>query len=193
MDSYSPETTPDLRDCCREAAASLVAEGGWDALTVRECEKRALLGRGKFRDLTIHEMQVMVVEAAFIEIAIALDAITNTTTATRREIYFVLASHLENDEDAAALITQVSAVMAAKSGKLYKALQPSIQAWTSKVLAYAEGFFVKVEDGDIADESVWRARDMLRWYYAAAVTRVTDPETGRGQLLSLAVPEAIWR
>lgn len=193
MNSHAPETTSDLSDCCSEAAASLVAEGGWDALTVRECEKRALLGRAKFRDFSINEMQVMVVEAAFIEIAIALNAIKNTRTATRREIYFVLASRLENHQDAAALITQVSAVMAAKSGKLYKTLQPSIQAWTGKILAHAEDFFAKVEDGDIAHEKVWRARDMLRWYYAAAVTRVTDPETGRGQLLALAIPEAIWR
>lgn len=182
-----------LSDDCREAAASLVAEGGWAALTVGACETRAKKTRMSFRDFNIHEMRVLVVEAAFAEMLVALDTIKNPSSATRQDIYTVLAKHLEQEREAAALMTHVAALGAAKGGALYDALQQSISALRSNILSHLQSLFQVVENGDLAKEKVWRALGVLRWYHAAAVTRITEEEISRGQLLDLAPSGAVWR
>jgi hypothetical protein len=193
MTLHPAEEKADLVDSCRAAAVSLVAEGGWEALTKRDCETKAGKKRNHFREFTIHEMRVYVVEAAFIEFAVALAHITDPSIVARRELYVALATHLEKSDEAAALMTQVAGLMAAKSGELYKALKPSIDTWTHRVLAFAETFLVEERGVDVAHEKVWRAKELLSWYQAAAVTLVTDPNASRGRLLGLAQPGAVSR
>lgn len=173
------------------SAASLVAAGGWDALTTRACENHAEKKRNAFREISIETMRCFVVEAAISEIVEALAKVESDPAATRKDVYFALASHLTTDKQAARLMTQVAALLAAT--ELDDAMSSFISTARSNLLDFLQNIFRGVEEGEIAWQSDVRASALLKWYYAAAVTCVTSPGIDRNELFDLAAPGAIWR
>lgn len=186
MPRYSEATKNELKTTYVLAAEKLVADRGWEAVTVRKVAEAVGTSYGP-----IHEMfpglslKAALVEQAYLHLIKAIQW-SSEEPQTLSEVYRIVVTYLRKVNEAAPLMVQVMALSAAGKGSGADDFQNAI----SRAWVLASGYLATRLGTVLSDRSQRtreiRAEALVDWYVAVCATLVMRCSTSNPSLIWLA-------